>query len=357
MTWGCFICRNRKNKQNQGKCSSCGMKKPEHKFCLAINGVFYLCSIHSSSQIPSVIVLRIGQESDRQLRLALPLVDNDLKICAREAITSNIDDFSRSPSPLPPLKPETDLSKPLDSSRSTSLFDQVLSHAAQLSYDGSVGTYVRSEANEGGGLQYIKNLERERVVMHQVVESVIKKRADLNFIDNSQQIRASLDKESRVSCALCEFDLPSSQLVGLISYGAIKRWRDDHNVTIDAKTYGLKHLEAARICIFCNQFFDEDFGDILQNKAEEEIQLDSESTIRGQVDSSITSYRKLLQGFLKQQSADNDRPMSRMERDMALSSLKMKKDASSLRIKSKKSDFVDIDKGGSFLREKYCNVS
>jgi hypothetical protein len=133
-------------------------------------------------------------------------------------------------------------------------------------------------------------------------------------------------------CAVCERRFHPRNLVGMVPFMAVVKWRDAHKAPFDPRDRRLwtNHVyEDVRTCIFCTQFFDVDFPDYLNYHRGMTERRDSILLLEGNregsnLDPGVT-YR--LQEFVKGRPAKElTRPLSRLNLQLTLMALRQRKE-------------------------------
>lgn len=257
-----------------------------------------------------------------------------------------------------------------------SLFDAVMHNAKSFAYDGKIGQYISVDTirgNDDGSdqvntikkeLGYIELMRKEQVVMKQVVQEVVKRRADDTYLyDTHADLDINRNEwDKTLECSMCERVYPKSQMPGQISFKAIANWKAVRGAPFPESDYRLtrgRQLEATKLCCFCTQFFDRNAVDLVDKQAIKDMVGIGQISLNGPLNCSNTVYKKLFRRAVDSQKDLEDRPLSRMRHRVALDALRMK-------AQNKKSDarfifnpkaahmIVDQEKVGKFLRKKYC---
>ena len=380
LRWGCLLCKNRKNPLRATQCNTCQTLRQQERFALQIDGVFYLAKVDLTSNFPSVNIIRVSPSPEICIKVLLPINYDTLEECVREAISHSRRAFetikSRAESrgkgrKLVAYVVEDDDAGTLED-ENLSLFDKVLFNATQIAYDAAIGRYVPKETikTDRNGLElisfdlkYVKFMEREHVEMGRQVTEIIKRREDtvgyhIDFDVHSQRLNP------KQACALCEYEFPKAQLLGKISFKAVANWKQDHGVPVAPEDHRLSKTrvhDVANLCLFCTHFFDENFGETIEESAiEESIGIIDENRVRGHREYSNKVFKRLM----KQMSSTHlqaDRPLSRMQQNIAIDHLKLKAESNSnLRFqfnpKNTYNQMVDQESAGKLLRNKYTDV-
>ena len=200
------------------------------------------------------------------------------------------------------------------------------------------------------------------------VQEVKSRREDSEAKRFLNDFQPPLKDEPRTNCGLCELELPLSQLLGRITFKAISYWKQQRGAPIsanDVRMTSTKVFNATPICLFCTQYFDEDFGSNVVDKTaiQEQLGFNRRHSFSKQQNFSNKAYKKILSNFLDTNSAlVQERPLSRMKREIAMKQLRMRGEAAdpSLRYQFnpqvQDTRFIDRDKDGSFLRSKYRDL-
>lgn len=283
--------------------------------------------------------------------------------------------------------------------RKLSLYDTIIDKAHNLAYDGSVGRFIdiksietilekQIQANQPQNasnleestpiniidkyktdLEYPKHMIISKKELELAVNEEIKHLSHLpskhHPIDLSHQnINLNdpiLKNQQKFSiCYLCLLTFPKESLAGIVSLKSVLQWKANHDVEVNRrdKQY-LKYtlVDGVPICVFCMQFFDDNYSFILEQMAKEE-KIDEIFT-----ESMISSMDVATSVSLKESSSKQsiDRPYSRLVQKISVTQLKIRSEISKSRFQIQKynhrSRIVDTTKVGTFLRDKYKDVS
>lgn len=278
--WGCLICKSLKNDVKINRCGFCGTMRPADRFALIINGIGYLCRVHSEKSFPIVTILRISCEGEiYEQNTRLPLVSENIEECVRAAIAS-LDTENRT-GPITQVsireeKMDRDLG---DEDLTLDLFDRVMKTGGSYAYDGNIGQFIHIDTLSSRDddslihtdLNYLKLMKREKMEMGKIVQAKIDQRSAEQY---ANAFDSTVDKlhewKGKQSCSLCELQFPVAQLLGTISFKAITKWKEERNVPVrqDAKVKAENVYDTAKLCLFCTQFFDASYADVFDVEKE-----------------------------------------------------------------------------------------
>ena len=81
------------------------------------------------------------------------------------------------------------------------------------------------------------------------------------LIDKEAELRAKY-----TPCGCCEREFRGRCLLGVASFHQVAEWRASHDAPFPANDPRFaisKRYEPIRLCVFCTQFFDQDFSDYM----------------------------------------------------------------------------------------------
>ena len=392
--WGCMICYNRHNPIKSKYCLTCQQRRQTDRFVLhdKPSGGLYLAIADTSSVLANVLLYCINSECPDDIgttfRTILPRTSNVISECVNEAFKTfisnknepeenSIDDInsvkSSEHSIISTIHRKDEIShspsKDWVKDPNKTLFEQVISNAQSIAYDSHIGRYIDSEIAAKSpekmhdNLTYISLMKRATTEINKQVAETIKRR---DYHDSLIYHYIPTKDETRQRCNLCEFEFPLSQLVGRITFKTVANWKSEHGVPIPKNDLRLNltnmHNPTA-ICLFCTQFFDAEFCDVIDTVAvQESIGLDRRSSICKQMNFTNKAYKRIQQHFLEKSATLEERPSSRMHTNLAVQKLKMRSEACnpSLRYQyntqSNTNSMIDQNKGGKYLREKYKDL-
>jgi hypothetical protein len=281
-----------------------------------------------------------------------------------------------------------------------SLFDQVMHNATTKVYDPKIGQYIsvetttphrqkddvsrtpfsphaenntvvhaatpKSEVKKD--VSYIDSMKKERTVMKQVVEAVVKRRAE--EADGLILTQADLDInrnewDKLADCALCERSYPLTQMPGVISFKAVSDWKMQHGVVLAANDHRMdltRLHNAVKLCSFCTQFFDVRALDFVDTQAIQEDVGVADFELKGPLNCSNSLYKNMFRKKVHSTREMEERPLSRIKHRVALEALKLKAQnqsgAARYQFNPKvPNGIVDQEKIGTLLRTKYAKSS
>jgi hypothetical protein len=371
-TWRCFFCANKKNSVADTLCGICNNPRQPSRLALHHKGGYYLCKLRTGFKLPTVTILRVSPLPQKQFKLIIPAINDDFSECIRELLDASepvdgeiVDQASHRMEAVEPAN------------TALSLFDQVIEHANNLVYDSSFGRYLESSTLEQKSsspishnrtnprykteFKYAQSMLRSKVELRWAVEEDIRQ----SDLENGLVVVDERKKKTsqHEPCVLCEAMFPLPSLVGMVSYKAALDWKINHGVYIDPKDKRfLKNSvhDGAKLCIFCMQFFNNNFSSIIEKMAKEKLADDIDHH----------SNRKLTGRKSSQSPRDSialreiptERPISRLQQKISRAHLEMKSELAKSRfsiqkLASNRSRIVDTSKSGTFLRDKYKDVS
>uniref|UniRef100_A0A7S1UBN2 Uncharacterized protein n=1 Tax=Phaeomonas parva TaxID=124430 RepID=A0A7S1UBN2_9STRA len=209
--------------------------------------------------------------------------------------------------------------------RNVSLFDQVMRDAQGLVYDAGIGQFVEKETIQkkialeveerkrrhrlptddmdakarhrkreqeaveseplhgiDSEFEYVRFMQREKGAMTRKIKEAEYKKKQAESVDvdafgmpspaHSQQYdtwigeKIYLPKEHTLYCALCCRIYEEHNLVGVVPFKAVVDWRSERDAPFDESDRRLqlsKIYDNVKLCVFCTQFFDDDFSKYL----------------------------------------------------------------------------------------------
>ena len=279
--WGCLICKSLKNSVKDKICPFCGAAREQDRFGFCLDDVYYLCQVNTARAFPSVTINRVtAPESTATIKLSETY--ESLLDGVKEAVKNSSND-----SPEDKKLPRVDnVAEKVDRDARLDLYHRVMQEAKDVKYDVLMGQFVpigasgsSTESNSAKDLKYVQSMLKEKDTMDKVVKNAIMNRSqDLVHEKNINTSDDALKEwKAKVPCALCGAYFPPAQLLGKISNRTILTWLKEHDASIDTKVckkMSLQAYEMAKICLFCTQFFDENYAEAfeVEKTANDELQ-------------------------------------------------------------------------------------
>ena len=402
--WGCSMCLSRKNLTTATVCATCGAPKPISRIgILSSHGAFFLCKTDTSTALPTVSIFCVSGSNEEAVtamklnahhhKVILPMRgEKTVEECCREAIDNLVnyndpedDKFENYDLHKSKILHEKKESKSIESvsalgpewvrDESKTLFAQVMESAKDISYDASIGRYLHKDVAAQmedqellhENMNYTKFMLREKVEMGKNVTEILKRR---NNSDIYYDFEPPGRDEERHHCALCEMVFPISQLLASITFKAVSDWRDKRSASFpsnDIRLSALRIHDKALLCLFCTQFFDKDFSDVVdESEIEDSVGFGKSSGIEGGFHYSNKTYKRIMKKMIEKQAQLDDRPLSRMKLKLSIDRIKFKAESGNADLRFQynpqalKKDLakpiVDQAKGGRLLRDKYSDL-
>ena len=402
--WGCSMCLSRKNLSTATVCTTCGAPKPISRIgILSSHGAFFLCKTDTSTALPTVSIFCVSGSNEEAVtamklsahhhKVILPMRgEKTVEECCKEAIDNLVnyndpedDTFENYDLHKSKILHEKKESTNIESvsalgpewtrNESKTLFDQVMESAKEISYDASIGRYLHKDVAAQmeekellhENMNYTKFMLREKVEMGKNVTEILKRR---NNSDIYYDFEPPPRDEERHHCALCEMAFPISQLLASITFKAVSDWRDKRNASFpsnDIRLSALRIHDKALLCLFCTQFFDKDFSDVVdESEIEDSVGFGKSSGIEGGFHYSNKTYKRIMKKMIEKQDQLDDRPLSRMKLKLSIDRIKFKAESGNADLRFQynpqalKKDLakpiVDQAKGGRLLRDKYSDL-
>jgi hypothetical protein len=322
--WGCLICKSLKNDTKSKKCGFCGTKRPVDRFAMIIEGVGFLCRVHSEKSFPLVSVVRISDGREIFEQEQLPLASENMEECVRAAIASIGQEKVAEPVVEESSIHEESVTND-EEDLTLDLFHRVMKTGGNYAYDGNIGQYIHVDTLASrdddtlihADLNYLKLMKREKLEMGKIVQSKIDQRSAEQYANAFDSTADKLQEwKGKLPCSLCELMFPVAQLLGTISFKAVTKWKEVHNVTVaqDAKIKAENVYDSSKLCLFCTQFFDASYSDVfeLEREANEECKKRTKH------------YVQIIK--------NKESPLAGMQIGLAIAELKHKKKTGGMRI-------------------------
>lgn len=254
-----------------------------------------------------------------------------------------------------------------ESVKKIDLFQSVIERAQTQAYDAGIGQYVHKDTivpedaedkmRFKTELNYFKIMETQRKEMKKVVENYILHR------DYHQEPFVPYKAEAlRSPCFICGLIVPDPELLGTITFAGAMKWKEARGVpppVFDHRMHSNDKYDLVKMCVFCTQFFDEDFSDVTATALAEKQALETvleESPVRRKKLDKPTVRRKIVVA----DPTELDRPVSRIKLKLMVQKIKdqaMNDPSNRFQYNSHApSGRIDQHKAGYLLRRKYCDV-
>jgi hypothetical protein len=255
----------------------------------------------------------------------------------------------------------------LESVKKIDLFQSVIERAHTQAYDAGIGQYVHKDTivpedaedkmRFKTELNYSKIMETQRKEMKKIVENYILHR---NY--HQEPFVPYKAETPRSPCFICGIIVPDPELVGTITFAGAIKWKEARGVpppVFDHRMHSNDKYSLVKMCVFCTQFFDEDFSDVTATSLAEQQALETaleESPMRRKKLDKPTVRRKVVVA----EPTELDRPVSRIKLKLMVQRIKdQAMNDSSCRFQYNSfapSGRIDQHKVGYLLRRKYCDV-
>lgn len=353
--WGCLVCKCLKNSVLEKKCQICGAKRQCDRFGFSLMEVYYLCHVNTARAIPQVTISRLTAP-ESTVTVKLPMIQESLLDAVLEAVTKEATKVNAVELP-PPDGPLTisindgreEQKKPMD------LYHKIMHQAKDLEYNVVMGQFVPvGEAAGSGGaaaiatakvpspngsvshkdLNYVQSMQRQKDVMDKVVKDTIQTRAEESDSPYTKDLNANEDYlnewKAKVPCSLCGYAFPPAQLLGSISNQSILNWLKAHNASTDSKEckkMALQAYEAAKMCLFCTQFFDENCANAF------DVELSANEEFR---------RRRKENKKQKKKETKEDHVIAKLNEKLSIAELKSKKESVGIRFRESRDEVSDL---------------
>jgi hypothetical protein len=184
------------------------------------------------------------------------------------------------------------------------LFNRVMAQGKNLVYDLNIGRYIPrstlitpSENGSDSGrfvedLGYVKKMKEAGVAMKKIVQEALILRADFN---KNPKFKPPSEEEPRQNCGLCMYTFPIVALQGRVPFKTAANWRADRGDPIsstDLRFDNKRAYDHVKLCLFCLQQFDADFGINL-----DEAKIEIEKLVEYSYDSPVKAGFKTRQAY------------------------------------------------------------
>lgn len=312
--WGCTLCHFTKNKLGKLACENCGIKRLKPKHGLYFEGNFYCCSIIWKQSTSYVSIYRSFPFFNWLGSSAISLESVNVIEEIQHILSSILFcDLAQEGRKIPLVSPSV-----RDDERSTDLFTSVRQTGLNLAYDANIGHFIHIDQVRDVGhdliirdLSYVKLMEKEKAEMEKIVDETIRRK---QHGDTSYQIRLHTKRtdelKGKLPCALCCFPFHQSQLTGIVTYRTVLKWLMKRNYfKKDSSKYNINNMyNSVRICTFCTQFFDVNFGSVLDHESKETKAVLSE----------------LMESKNIMNKLDDDSPTAQLLHEITLSDLRIR---------------------------------
>lgn len=319
------------------------------------DGEMYLCRLKTSSRNPTLQIFALS--TNMQGNLELDENGENNRDCVERTVAAYLKINDSSLFLKTDIRNDNKIHLPVaTSSPVKSLFDQVLDNASKIAYDAKIGRYIPIDTvtvSDGvtdpsicTKIKYIQTMKREKAEIKRISAMIN------SPITPKPLLRTDNDKHTQ--CACCEYTFPASQLLGQITFNAVAQWRSDHGVPIckpDDKRMSFARLHLpVKICVYCNQFFDESFGEVLTENC----------NIENIIEKEIKQAKKLSHNNIVENSSNNapfERAVEKLKKKSEICRMNLRiqnvsKDKSSNNVR-----LIDTSQCGRLLRDKYPKVT
>ena len=387
--WGCLVCKNSKNELSSSKCSICGTKKQKSRFGIYYRNSWYLCRANTSNlHNPSLNVLCCDGGVEFHHIIPLVIMSDHLDDCVVPSLDAYFKDEEEEDLSLDmksvtslrnhsgfldPNSPET---ADVVGGGSESLFDQLIGKGRKEAYDSNIGRYIALENLDGEGrdmyddpdgrrfkttLTYVDSMEAAKKNLAKCVEDVQVMRRNEKE-SGIKTFRPPKPEDPRMDCGICQMNFPVVSLLGEIPFKSAVDWRGEHEapIPVDIRFDPKRVYDSVRICLFCLQFFNKNFGEHLD---EARMELKKENENKGGVIKMNTDSRGKLKMAPNPDVPTGPRPMSRMQLTLAMAHLRTKKETGErlgryqMAHGKRASAVIDHNSVGTALRDKYKDLA
>ncbi|CAH0377504.1 unnamed protein product [Pelagomonas calceolata] len=273
--WRCDICNSCTNPVRAPKCIICGTPAPRTRFGTFSHGRYVLVDLRTGRNAAEA---RIHELATDVVHIEELPAGDDLEERIADALKSALDDDFRE-------------ARRLEAPRLASRARRRLKHEKQ-SYETKQDAKVlkgdlfaqvlqRDRNEENAAImrkQYATMRRRVQIQQEEIEDSetiLIRKRCEDGSIDEHRVDRDEasvlIDKEAELRakytpCGCCEREFRGRCLLGVASFHQVAEWRSQHNAPFppnDPRFAISKRYEPIRLCVFCTQFFDQDFSDYM----------------------------------------------------------------------------------------------
>ncbi|KAK7242651.1 hypothetical protein SO694_00016265 [Aureococcus anophagefferens] len=285
--WTCESCNCKTNPVRAVECAICGTAAPKTKFGRKAHGSYVLVSLNNAKRraFARVFDLRTDTVLTEELPAAEEL-DDRVAVALRTALDAGYQakvrhEKHRRHSTAQTLAKRVHREREAEESRARVTGDLFAQVAAGAEIDRRAGTsgprfrvmaHDRSQAN-------VQRMLGQQSDMRRRIEAIAVE-PDLHSYDDDPRSRyaSSVDEDearvlidagaaaraAMVPCTCCERPYRARAMLGVASFHAVAEWRRRRGADIprgDARHGITKRYEGVKLCVFCTQFFDDEFCD------------------------------------------------------------------------------------------------
>ena len=340
--WGCLVCKSLKNSTLEKKCAICGAMRAPDRFGFSLMEVYYLCHVNTARAFPQVTITRLSPPESTST-VKLPEIQESLfdavveavtnlatKAAPSSAMTADTSNCERSSSAVSLHQEQQQENQHLD------LYHKVMHKAKDLEYDTVMGQFVPTAAGttttSEHPLNYVQSMQKQKDVMDKLVQDTILSRVEETespHKDLNPNVDTQNEWKAKVPCALCGYPFPPSQLMGNISNHSILNWLKEHKASTDSKEckkLALQAYEAAKMCLFCTQFFDENYADTF------DVEMSANEEFRS---------RRKEEKKQKKKESKEDKAIAKLNEKLSIAELKSKKETHGIRFRGSQDEVID----------------
>ena len=273
--WRCDICNSCTNPVRAPKCIICGTPAPRTRFGTFSHGRYVLVDLRTGRNAAEA---RIHELATDAVHIEELPAGDDLEERIADALKSALDDDFRA---------ERRVEAPRLASRARRRLKhektqyETKQDAKILKGDLFAQVLQRDRNEENAAImrkQHATMRRRVQLKVEAIEDSetiLIRKRCEDGSIDEHRVDRDEasvlIDKEAELRakytpCGCCEREFRGRCLLGVASFHQVAEWRAEHNAPFPANDPRFaisKRYEPIRLCVFCTQFFDQDFSDYM----------------------------------------------------------------------------------------------
>ncbi|KAH8062391.1 hypothetical protein JL722_3309 [Aureococcus anophagefferens] len=288
--WTCESCNCKTNPVRAVECAICGTAAPKTKFGRKAHGSYVLVSLNNAKRraFARVFDLRTDTVLTEELPAAEEL-DDRVAVALRTALDAGYQakvrhEKHRRHSTAQTLAKRVHREREAEESRARVTGDLFAQVAAGAEIDRRAGTsgprfrvmaHDRSQAN-------VQRMLGQQSDMRRRIEAIAVE-PDLHSYDDDPRSRyaSSVDEDearvlidagaaaraAMVPCTCCERPYRARAMLGVASFHAVAEWRRRRGADIprgDARHGITKRYEGVKLCVFCTQFFDDEFCDYVR---------------------------------------------------------------------------------------------
>lgn len=330
MIWTCEACNCKTNPVRAVECAICGCEAPRTRFGVKAHGKYVLVSLHNSRQRAFARIFDV--KADCCGTEELPNAET-LGKRVRTALRTALDGS---------YKQKRDVERKRAYGVARSLAAQAREEhkagegAARATGDLFAQVMAHDRSTQNGRMMQSQLVNMRRKIDELTGDGAAESAEPRGFrkSEDVDEARVLIDagaaaRASMIPCGCCERPFRNRALLGIATFHAIAEWRARRGSPIDprdARHAQTRRYEGEKLCLFCTQFFDEDFAEYVRIAGVGDDVLNVDDPVlrlaRGPAVDSSRPLRREQQALPPVRS--NGRPASTLRTRMAKTELQMR---------------------------------